>query len=126
LRQIALRSAGITGGTLDVQLAIANPNHIEVTGTSLTAGLDLQGQHFGDIASNNLFTLADQDTTLVTLPLSFRWADVGSAAKNILGYGEVNYHLAGNIGVKLPAGQEFTVPFTGDGSVPLLRSVTTP
>ena len=42
LRQVALRSAGITGGALDVQLAIANPNHIEVTGTSLTASPTMQ------------------------------------------------------------------------------------
>ena len=51
LRQVKLRSAGITGGTLDAQLAIANPNHLEVKGAKVTAG----------------------------------WADMASAAKNVLG-----------------------------------------
>jgi hypothetical protein len=119
LRQVKLRSAGITGGTLDVQFAIANPNHLEVKGTRLQAGLDLQGQHFGDIASSDPFSLTAQDTTLLTLPLTFRWADMASAAKGILGYGDVNYHLAGTMSVTTPVNIE--VPFTRDGSVALVK-----
>ena len=119
LRQVKLRSAGITGGTLDAQLAIANPNHIEVKGTKLSAGLDLQGQHFGDLVSSDPFTLTKEDTTLITLPLTFRWADMASAAKNVLGYGQVNYHLAGTMSVTTPV--TLDVPFTKDGTVSVLQ-----
>ena len=119
LRQVKLRSAGITGGTLDAQLAIANPNHIEVKGAKLSAGLDLSGQHFGDLVTTDAFTLTKEDTTLITLPLTFKWADMASAAKNILGYGEVDYHLAGTMSVTTPLTIE--VPFTKDGTVSVVK-----
>jgi hypothetical protein len=119
LRQVKLRSAGITGGTLDAQLAIANPNHLEVKGAKLAAGLDLSGQHFGDLVTSDAFTLTKEDTTLITLPLTFKWADMASAAKNILGYGEVNYHLTGTMSVTTPV--TIDVPFTKDGTVSVVQ-----
>ena len=61
LRSISARSSSapreITGGTLDAQLAIANPNHLEVKGAKIAAGLDLSGQHFGDLVTSDAFTL---------------------------------------------------------------------
>jgi len=119
LRQVKLRSAGITGGTLDAQLAIANPNHLEVKGAKLTAGLDLSGQHFGDLATSDAFTLTKEDTTLITLPLTVKWADMASAAKNVLGYGKVDYHLAGTMSVTTPV--TIDVPFTKDGTVSVVQ-----
>ena len=119
LRQVKLRSAGITGGTLDAQLAIANPNHLEVKGAKLTAGLDLSGQHFGDLATSDAFTLTKEDTTLITIPLTFKWADMASAAKNVLGYGKVDYHLAGTMSVTTPV--TIDVPFTKDGTVSVVQ-----
>ena len=119
LRQVKLRSAGITGGTLDAQLAIANPNHLEVKGAKIAAGLDLSGQHFGDLVTSDGFTLTKEDTTLITLPLTFKWADMASAAKNVLGYGKVDYHLAGTMSVTTPV--TIDVPFTKDGTVSVVQ-----
>lgn len=119
LRQVKLRTAGITGGTLDAQLAIANPNHIEVKGAKLTAGLDLSGQHFGDLATDQDFLLTKEDTTLITLPLTFKWSDMASAAKNVLGYGQVDYHMTGTMSVSSPL--TLDVPFTKDGTVSVVK-----
>jgi late embryogenesis abundant protein len=119
LHQVKLRTAGITGGTLDAQLAIANPNHIELKGAKLTAGLDLSGQHFGDLVTDQDFILTKDDTTLITLPLTFKWSDMASAAKNILGYGEVDYHMAGTMSVTNPLTVD--VPFTKDGTVSVVK-----
>ena len=124
LRQIGLRSVGVAGGTLDVQLAIANPNRIQVKGTQVSAALDVQGSHFGDIASTDPFTLTEQDTTLITLPLTFRWAGLTSAARSILDYGEVNYGLWGKLSVETPVGQPLEVPFNRTGAVPVVKTVT--
>src|SRR5215813_6304039 len=119
LQQVKLRTAGITGGTLDAQLAIANPNHIEVKGAKLTAALDLSGQHFGDLVTDQDFILTKDDTTLITLPLTFKWSDMAAAAKDVLGYGQVDYHMAGTMSVTNPL--TIDVPFTKDGTVSVVK-----
>lgn len=126
LRRIGLRSLGLSGGTLDVELGIANPNHLRLTGTQLTAGLDLQGNHFGDIATSDSFAITEADTTVLTVPLSFSWLGVGSAAKAVLDRGEVTYKLNGTLSVLAPAIGSVSVPFDREGSVPVSRVLSKP
>ena len=121
LHHLAVRNLGLAGGTLDVALAFHNPNNFTLPGTGLTAALDIEGTHFGDIDLLNPFSLAGKDTTLVTVPLSFKWSGVASAARSILNYGAVNYGISGKFTVKTPANLPLDVPFAGQGSVPLLK-----
>lgn len=121
LHHLAVRNLGLAGGTLDVALAFHNPNNFTLPGTGLTAALDIEGTHFGDVNLLNPFTLAGKDTTLVTVPLTFQWSGVASAARSILNYGAVNYGINGKFTVKTPANVSLDVPFSGQGSVPLLK-----
>ncbi len=121
LHHLSLRSAGLTGGMLDVVLAFHNPNQITLKGVGLSAGLDIEGSHFGDVAMSDPFSLAGRDTTLVTVPLAFRWSGVASAARSMLNTGAVNYGIQGKVTINTPANVPFDVPFSGQGSVPLLR-----
>jgi len=120
LHHLAVRNVGLSGGTLDVALAFHNPNKINLQGAGLTAGLDIEGDHFGDIDLSNPFSLAGKDTTLITVPLTFKWSSLASAARSVLGYGAVNYAINGKFTVNLP-GAPFDVPFSGQGTVPLLK-----
>ncbi len=120
LHHLAVRNIGLSGGTLDVALAFHNPNKINLQGAGLTAGLDIEGNHFGDIVLNNPFSLVGKDTTLVTVPLTFRWSSLGSAARSVLDFGAVNYSINGKFTVNVP-GAPFDVPFSGQGNVPLLK-----
>lgn len=121
LHHLAVRNVGLSGGTLDVALAFHNPNRFNLQGAGLTAGLDIEGNHFGDIALDNPFSLAGKDTTLLTVPLTFRWSGLASAARAVLDYGAVNYAINGQFTVKGPATTSLNVPFSGQGNVPLLR-----
>jgi len=121
LHHLAVRNLGLAGGTLDVALAFHNPNNFALPGTGLTAALDIEGTHFGDVNLLNPFTLAGKDTTLVTVPLTFKWSGVAGAARSILNYGAVNYGISGKFTVKTPANVSLDVPFSGQGSVPLLK-----
>jgi hypothetical protein len=121
LHHLAVRNVGLSGGTLDVVMAFHNPNRIVLRGTSLSAGLDIEGNHFGDVALTNPFSLAGRDTTLLTLPLTFRWSGLASAARAVLDYGAVNYAINGKFSVTTPVGAPLDVPFSGQGNVPLLR-----
>lgn len=121
LHHLALRNAGLTGGTLDIVLAFYNPNKVTLKGVALQAGLDIEGKHFGDVAMTEPFSLADRDTTLLTVPLNFNWSGVSGAARSVLNSGAVNYGINGKVTLNTPANVPFDVPFSGQGSVPLLR-----
>lgn len=118
---ISVKNIGISGATLDVVLAFHNPNGFTLPGTALTADLDIENNRFGTIAMNEPFSLKGKDTTLVSVPLSFRYAAVGSAARSIIGFGAVNYKISGTFAVQTPANTSLQVPFSGSGNVPLLK-----
>ena len=124
LHHLSIRSVGLAGGALDVVLAFYNPNRILLKGTRLSAGLDIETTHFGDIAMTEPFQLTASDTSLITLPLTFQWAGVGAAARSLLNYGAVNYKITGTASVDTPLGTALEVPFGGRGSVPLLKAAT--
>ena len=95
LHHLELQNVGLSGGTLGVVLAFHNPNKLSLQGTGLDAGIDIEGSHFGDVILSDAFSLAARDTTLLTVPLTFRWAGVASAARSALEYGAVNYAIKG-------------------------------
>ncbi len=121
LHHLSLKNVGLMGGTLDVVLALYNPNRVSVRGTKLQAGLDIESTHFGDISLSDPFQLTNHDTTLVTVPLTFRWSGMAAAARSLVNYGAVNYKMTGTASVETPLGQALEVPFSGEGSVPLLH-----
>ena len=121
LHHLALKNVGLAGGTIDLVLAFDNPNKVSLQGTRLTAGIDIEGTHFGDVDLSNSFTLAAGDTTLITVPLSFRWSGMATAARSVLDYGAVNYTISGRFSVITPMCSECDIPFSGQGNVPLLH-----
>jgi LEA14-like dessication related protein len=121
LHHLELQNVGLAGGTLGLVLAFDNPNKVSLQGTRIRAGIDIEGNHFGDVDVANTFTLAASDTTLVTLPLTFRWSGVASAARSVLDYGAVNYEITGRFNLITPMCKECDVPFSGQGKVALLK-----
>src|SRR3954463_16399403 len=81
LRNVAVRGIGLQGGTLDVQLSVYNPNHFRLDATRLTYNLNLAGDSV-KVASgtfDNRFSVTDNDSTLVTIPVDFTYAGIGAA-----------------------------------------------
>jgi Late embryogenesis abundant protein len=86
-------------------------------------GVEVEGQHFGDISYDEDFSVSEGGTTTITLPLEFGWAGLGSAVRAALTYGDLPYKLKGQAQIKTPWGPT-QVPFTRQGRVPLMRSGT--
>ena len=118
LQTIIVRGIGLTGGTLDLQLEVTNPNSVDIKGTKLELGLDIEGTHFGDVELNDAFNLPKGQPTIVTVPLTFNWAGVGAAARSAFNYGTVKYDMKGTASLQTPWGVE-KVPFSHNGSVAL-------
>jgi LEA14-like dessication related protein len=121
VHHLGVRNAGISGGTMDVVMAFYNPNRGSIQGTRLQGGLDIENTHIGEISFFEPFKLKGRDTTLVTVPMQFRWSGAGAAAKSVLGYGTVNYRMNGTVSVDTQDGRPFEVPFTGQGSASVIH-----
>ncbi len=116
LRSVAVRGLGLTGGSLDVKLSVYNPNHYRLDATQLRYQVNLAGDSV-KVASgtmNNQFTVNDNDSTVVTIPVDFTYAGIGAAGRSILNTGTINYHVLGDVTVGAPVGH-FTVPFSQTG-----------
>lgn len=120
LKQIGVRSFGLTGGTLDAKVAIRNPNGTTIRGTGLRLALDVQGYRFGETEWTRGFELAPDSIVTFTVPVSFEWKTVGMAARGVLGYGDVRYAISGRTYL-LHLGETWRFPYSREGSVPLVR-----
>lgn len=116
LRDVRVRGVGLTGGSLDVLLSVYNPNGYRLDATRLTYKVNLAGDSI-TLASGALdskFTVNDNDSTIVTVPVSFTYAGIGAAGRSLLNTGSVDYHVLGDVTVGSPVGH-FTVPYTATG-----------
>jgi len=122
LDRVVLRSIGVSGGNLDLIVNVQNPNSFGLHGTRLEVGFEVEGQHLGDISYDDDFSVTENGTTTITLPLRFGWSGVGSAVRAALASGDLPYRLKGQIELQTPWGGK-EVPFTREGRVPLTRLV---
>ncbi|HJR15836.1 MAG TPA: LEA type 2 family protein [Gemmatimonadales bacterium] len=120
LDHVIVRGIGLSGGNLDLVVKVENPNNFRLHGTRLELGIDVEGQHLGDITYDDDFSVAQNGTTTLTLPLRFGWAGVGSAVRAALSYGDLPYKMNGQAELSTPWGRA-EVPFTREGRVPLTR-----
>jgi LEA14-like dessication related protein len=120
LSRVNIRAIDLTGGTLDLLVAVKNLNSFVISSTKLQLGFDVEDSHVGDIDYENDFQVQNADSTVLALPVRFNWAGVGSAVRAALGYGDIPYKMKGQITLDLPWGQK-TVPFTREGRAPLTR-----
>ena len=120
LDHVVVRGLGFSGGNLDLVVTVENPNNFTLRGTRLELGIDIEGQHLGDIAYDDDFSVTENGSTTLTLPLRFGWAGVGSAVRAALGYGDLPYKMKGQAEIRTPWGKA-EVPFTREGRAPLTR-----
>ncbi len=120
LDRVVVRGIGLTGGTLDLVVGVHNPNNFDLRGTELRVCLDVEDSHVGDVEYREDFEVQRGDTTMLTLPVRFEWAGVGSAVRAALGYGDIPYTMKGEVSLQTPFGRR-SVPFSREGRAPLTR-----
>lgn len=119
-RDAVITGLGITGGSLEVVLGVYNPNRFRLDGTRLTYRVSVDSVPFGSGELNDRFVVPEGDSSAVRLPLSFTYAGVGQAGRQLIQTGSVQYTVTGEITVSTPLGS-FTRPYTGKGRLSTLR-----
>lgn len=115
LRDVRVLGLGTTGGQLEVQLGVHNPNNFRLDATRLTYRVfvgDTIGVAGGALDTQT--TVQAGDSTIVRIPVSFTYAGLGAAATQLLRTGAVTYRVAGDVTVGSAVGN-FTVPYTASG-----------
>jgi LEA14-like dessication related protein len=111
---------GLTGGTVEVVLGVYNPNSFRLDGTRLTYRFLVDSVSFGDGELNQQFVVQESDSATLRLPLTFSYAGIGAAGRQLLQTGMLQYRIAGEITVQTPLGA-FTRPYSGRGRLNTIR-----
>jgi LEA14-like dessication related protein len=118
LHNVQLRGVGLTGGSMDVQLAVYNPNNFRLDASRMTyqllAGTGSDTVTFATGLVEGQRTFVEKDTTIVTIPLSFSYAGIGAVGRQLLNSGAVDYTVRGDLTVATPVGN-FTRPYSHTG-----------
>ncbi len=120
LRDVKLVGVGVTGGTLDILLNVYNPNDFRLDGSRITYRVFADSTAVGGGSLDQRFTVQNGDSTQIRLPLSFTYAGLGAAARQMQNQGAVNYRVMGEIEVATPIGN-FTRPYDQTGRYSLFR-----
>jgi LEA14-like dessication related protein len=113
-RGVNINGLGIQGGAADIVLSVYNPNGFNLQGTRLTYRLLVDSTPVGNGALDQKFTVQKGDSTIVTLPVSFTYAGLGAAGRQLMQAGSVNYRVLGDVTVATPVGN-FTRPYDRTG-----------
>lgn len=113
-RNARITGFGVTGGSLEVELGVYNPNGYRLDGSRLTYTILIDSVLFGDGEYNSRFQVEKGDTSTIVLPLSFSYAGIGNAGRQLMNTGSVEYRVLGDITFGTPLGS-MTRPYDQKG-----------
>lgn len=124
LKDVAVQGVGLTGGNLAVKLNVYNPNAYRLDATRLTYNVQIgDNVNLATGVVDSRFTVQSGDSTTVNIPVSFTYAGIGAAGRQLLNTGGVNYHVSGDVTVGTVVGN-FTVPYSSTGKFTALGGNT--
>jgi LEA14-like dessication related protein len=115
LRDVRVLGLGTSGGQLEVQLSVYNPNNFRLDASRLTYRVfvgDSVGLASGAVDTRT--SVQASDSTIVKVPVSFTYMGLGAAATQLMRTGAVNYKVNGDVTVGSVVGN-FTVPYSTTG-----------
>ena len=123
VRNVRVDGLGITGGSLDLELAVYKPNNFDLEATRFTYNLLMDSTRVATGAIDTRQTFRSGDSSIVRIPIDFAYAGLGRAGQELMRSGSVNYRVAGDVTVATPLGN-FTRPYDRTGRFTPLRGTT--
>jgi LEA14-like dessication related protein len=120
LESVRVGGIGLRGGTLYAQVYVSNPNGFDLEARSLTYDLqvadpDSAGQwvSFSQGTVQEPIRVRSNGSTVIEVPIQFRYDDFGGAVRSILDTGTFNYRVRGDVNLSEPIGRTFPYSKTG-------------
>ncbi|MEX0907220.1 MAG: LEA type 2 family protein [Gemmatimonadota bacterium] len=124
LEGIRVGGIGLRGGTLYAMVHITNPNGFDIATESLTYDLQVPDPDeaggwlsFSQGTITERISVDENSSTVVEVPVPFRYEDMGGALRAIMDTGTFNYRVSGDVRLAEPFGR--TIPYTKSGVVSL-------
>jgi len=114
LRSVTVTGLSLTGGALEVELQVANPNRFALDAPGMRYRVDVDTVQVAAGELEQRFRVAGGDSAVVRLPLQFTFRGLGAAGRSLLLSGTVPYRVRGALTVSTPVGT-FTQPFDRAG-----------
>ena len=120
LEGVRVGGIGLRGGTLVALVNVTNPNGFDLETRSLT--YDMQVAHPDSAGQWISFSQGTLDepirvrsgrSTVIEVPVQFRYDDLGGAWRSILDTGTFNYRVRGDVRLAEPVGRTFPYAHTG-------------
>src|SRR5690606_39504656 len=122
-RNLRVLGLGASGGSLEVELSVVNPNNYSLDAKRFTYRLLVDSTQIAEGELQDLFTVRSGDSTIVTIPVRFSYAGLGQAGNMLLHRGSVDYRVAGDVTVGTPVG-DFTRPYSQRGTFDALSGAS--
>ena len=114
VRGLAVSNVTLAGGTLEVFLAVHNPNGYALDALALEYRVDVDSLPVGEGALESRFIVPEKDSAVVRVPVRFSFLGLGAAGRSLLTSGTVRYRIRGALQLATRMGR-FTVPFDRPG-----------
>jgi LEA14-like dessication related protein len=119
-----LGAIGLRGGTLIARVFVSNPNSFAFETRSLTYHLQVadpgNGQEwisFAEGTYDERVRVEGRGSTVIEVPIQFRYDHMGGAIRSIMDTGSFNYRVTGDVRLSEPIGRTF--PYRRTGTVSL-------
>jgi LEA14-like dessication related protein len=128
LEGIRIGGIGLRGGTVYAQVLITNPNRFDLETRSVS--YDLQVVHpdrpgewvsFAEGVIEERVRVGRRSSTILEVPVQFRFDDMGGAFRSILDTGTFNYRVSGDVRLAEPVSRTFPYRKTGVVSMQGIR-----
>ncbi len=111
---VSVRDAKQDGATAIIALNVENPNGVEITIDRLQYALEMGGRAIAANEIEKIATIAAHKTTIVEIPVPFKYDQVFASILDLLSKGTANYKVKGVARIGL-----FNLPFDHVGDVKL-------
>jgi LEA14-like dessication related protein len=116
VRDVRVRTIGLTGGTLDVILDVQNPNEYRIDASKISYTFFVDTTQVVTGVIERLVTLEQKGRTEITVPVTFGYTEMGIAMRQYLAKGALDYTVRGDFTIRTPFGS-VTRPYSGRGRV---------
>ena len=114
VKNVAVTGVGLTGGSLDVNLNVYNPNGFALDAQRLTYQLFVDTVQFGTGATDARLHVGSKDSATIRVPVDFNWSGLGQVGRDLMNKGTVNYRVKGDLTVGSGLGN-YTIPYDRTG-----------